>query len=155
MPSDTESMSLERAAAALEWSGPNRAQRLRRLLLQRESEQGRLIMTRRGTPERWAYRVTLARLKECCPELFGGQTETAIGVLRRHLSTVNDRLASQETRLVRRISQVLHHSERTRQMVEEVATKVNADVSEVGHVEQNDIDPQFIESTQEKRGWFD
>jgi hypothetical protein len=157
MPTDTASLTLSRAAELLGWEGPNRAQRLRRMLLQREAEQQRLIMTRRGSRKRWVYRVTMARLKECCPELFGVPERNASSVtaFRRHLSTIDRRLDERDARLEQQIHHVLHHSEETRSMLCELSERVARSVSENTAVKKTENSLQASDTIQEKRGWLD
>jgi hypothetical protein len=112
-------------------------------------------MTRRGSPKKWRYYVTMGRLKECCPELFGrGQDET-LGAFRKHMLGVDRRLAERDRILRQEIARVRQHSEETRGMVLEVAERLHSAVELVPTYQENEKEPQFIETAQEKRGWFD
>ena len=94
----TVPLSLGRAAQRI---GIGDAQRLRKYLLAKERSTGRDIMVRLGGPYRVRYSVTLAVLRDRCPELFCRRDETA-AALREHLDDALDDLRSEVRHLRQR-----------------------------------------------------
>lgn len=87
----TPPLSLSQASRQLGMSGPGAARRLKRLLLTKERRLKRPLMIRTAGAVRPRYRITMATLRERCPELFS-RRDRVVESVRGFVEELRDRL---------------------------------------------------------------
>lgn len=108
-------MTLPDAAAALGMPGQRRAAaaRLERYLRKREKVLNEAILIDIGSPRLPRFRITFARLRDTCPELFDTRVEV-VEMLREHVEGIEQRLAEIE-----------RNEETLAGEIEQIATRAN------------------------------
>lgn len=89
MADPREYLSLDKAAERLGWKGQGRRLRLKRVLKAKERRLGCEIMTRQGV----RYRITMPMLHRYCRELFVKPPSELLVEFRRHIESIDERIA--------------------------------------------------------------
>ena len=128
-------VSLDRMATWLGWTDTRRrasggrtarAQELLDAIESRERETGLVILDRRRRRHRTTLRITEHALREHLPWLFEGERVRlgAEGAFRVMVRNIDAKLDEREQRLTRRIDEVAHDGQVTREMVTDLTQRV-------------------------------